>query len=85
MKNLFVLMALAGLAAFQIGCGAEAPQSAPSPAPGQMGPPGGKAGGPLPADVEARKADSGKAKDDTAVSDDATPGKDKEDDKAKEE
>jgi hypothetical protein len=35
--------------------------------------------------VEARKADSGKAKDDTAVSDDATPGKDKEDDKAKEE
>jgi hypothetical protein len=76
MKNLIVLTALAGLAAFQVGC---AEQSAPTPSP----PPtmmGGKM--PVPPEVEEnlKKAQEDKAKDAAtgdAKSDDAASTDDK--------
>ena len=72
MKNLFVLMALAGLAAFQVGCGDTAP--APAAKPAMTGPPGGMM--PVPPGIaEAnKKAQEDKAKDEeTVVTDDSKP------------
>jgi hypothetical protein len=81
MKNLFVLMALAGLAAFQVGCGgdeAKAPAKPPMTNPG-VGMPG------MPATGDDKKADGDKpaadADGDKAAEGDAAPAdeaKDKE-------
>ena len=75
MKNLFVLMALAGVAAFQVGCGDSAPAPSVKP-PGMTGPPShdmpGMPG--MPGAVEgAKKTDEDKAKDDSGIAVDAKP------------
>ena len=82
MKNLFVLMALAGVAAFQAGCGDSAPAPAAKPPvmtgppggamPGMPGMPGGPAG--MGGDKMTHE-DKAKdyAKDGAVVADDANP------------
>jgi len=65
MKKLFALMALAGLAAFQVGCGDSAPATKPTPPSGtsNMSPAAGMPAAGAPAD----KKEEGDKKDEAAA------------------
>jgi hypothetical protein len=76
MKNLFVLMALAGLAAFQVGCGGDSAtpvKTAPTTGPGMGGPGAGPAAG-MPAMTGEAKKDGEDKKDDAATEGDKPEG-----------